>query len=52
MFCLSTEMKLVIAAVYTNFDTTVVEDDNMEATDAYTVKPKGEKLVLRFEPAQ
>lgn len=46
---LSTEMKLAVAAVYTNFVTTIVDDENMEAIDAYTVKPEGEKLILRFE---
>jgi unspecific monooxygenase len=44
-----TEMKLVVAAIYTNFRTTIVNDDGIEAIDAYTVKPKGEKLILRFE---
>lgn len=41
-------MKLVVAAIYTNFQTSIVNDDRMEAIDAYTVKPRGEKLVLRF----
>lgn len=45
----SAEMKLVVAAIYTNFSTTVIEDDDIEATDAYTIKPRGEKLVLKFE---
>ncbi|KAL4869120.1 hypothetical protein BDV12DRAFT_196551 [Aspergillus spectabilis] len=43
------EMKLVIAAIYTNFKTSIINDDDIEAIDAYTVKPKGEKLILRFE---
>lgn len=46
------EMKLVVAAVYTNFTTSIVDDENMEAIDAYTVKPRGEKLILRFEAVQ
>lgn len=44
----SIEMKLVIAAIYTNFRTSIVDDDKIEAIDAYTVKPRGEKLILRF----
>lgn len=44
------EIKLVVAAVYTNFKTSIVNDDNMEAIDAYTVKPTAEKLILRFVP--
>jgi unspecific monooxygenase len=42
-------MKLAVAAIYANFKTTIVDDDGIEAIDAYTVKPKGEKLILRFE---
>ncbi|PYI36510.1 cytochrome P450 [Aspergillus indologenus CBS 114.80] len=45
------EMKLAVAAIYTNFKTSIVNDDDIEAIDAYTVKPRGEKLILRFETA-
>ncbi|PWY82901.1 cytochrome P450 [Aspergillus heteromorphus CBS 117.55] len=45
------EMKLAVAAIYTNFTTSIVDDEDIEAIDAYTVKPRGEKLVLRFEAA-
>jgi len=44
------EMKLAVAAIYTNFSTILIDDENIEATDAYTVKPKGDKLILRFMP--
>ncbi|KAF7719950.1 Uncharacterized protein PECH_005807 [Penicillium ucsense] len=43
------ETKLVAAAIYSNFRTTIVNDDGIEAIDAYTVHPRGEKLILRFE---
>ena len=43
-------MKLAVAAIYTNFSTILIDDENIEATDAYTVKPKGDKLILRFMP--
>jgi hypothetical protein len=42
-------MKLAVAAMYTNFRTTIIDDDNIEAIDAYTVKPTGDKLILKFE---
>ncbi|PTU23270.1 hypothetical protein P175DRAFT_0475367 [Aspergillus ochraceoroseus IBT 24754] len=42
------EMKLAVAAVYSNFKTSIVDDEGIEAIDAYTVKPKGEKLILQF----
>ncbi|KAJ5374094.1 hypothetical protein N7517_006100 [Penicillium concentricum] len=43
------EMKLAVAAIYTNFRTTIVNDDDIEAIDAYTIKPTGDKLILKFE---
>ncbi|KAJ5586863.1 uncharacterized protein N7459_002628 [Penicillium hispanicum] len=42
------ETKLVVAAVYNNFRSTIVNDDGIEAIDAYTVHPKAEKLILQF----
>lgn len=50
MLISSAEMKLAVAAIYTNFNTVLIDDENIEATDAYTVKPKGDKLALRFTP--
>ncbi|KAJ9215362.1 hypothetical protein DTO166G4_3016 [Paecilomyces variotii] len=43
------EMKLTVAAIYTNYTTSIVDDEDIEAIDAYTVKPKGEKLILSVE---
>ena len=40
-------MKLATAAIFSNFTTAIVNDDNIEATDEYTVKPKGGKLELK-----
>ncbi|KAJ5543419.1 hypothetical protein N7535_005846 [Penicillium sp. DV-2018c] len=45
------EMKLAVAAIYTDFRTTIVDDDKIEAIDAYTVMPTGDKLILKFEYA-
>lgn len=42
-------MKLAVAAIYANFTTTIVDDDGIEAIDAYTVRPTSNKLVLKFE---
>jgi hypothetical protein len=41
-------MKLITAAIYSNFKTNIVDDEGIEATDAYTVRPKSNKLILRF----
>lgn len=45
----STEMKMVIAAVYSNFRTRVLDDEGIEQTDGYTTGPKSNKLILTFE---
>ncbi|KAK1637014.1 cytochrome P450 family protein [Colletotrichum phormii] len=43
------EMKLIAAAIWTNFTTHVVDDEGIEQDDTYTARPKGERLILRFE---
>lgn len=43
------EMKLVAAAIYSNYACVIIDDDGIEETDAYTVRPRGEKLVLKFK---
>lgn len=42
-------MKLIIAAIYTNFSTRIIDDEGIEQVDAYTAGPRGNKLVLGFE---
>ena len=42
-------MKLITAAIYTNYKTHIVDDEGIEQEDAYTAHPKSNKLVLRFE---
>lgn len=41
-------LKLSIAAIYSNFETEVVDDEGIEQEDAFVAGPVGEKLVLRF----
>lgn len=48
----ATEMKLTIAAIYSNFTTHVTGtygEEGIEQEDGYTTAPKGKKLMLRFE---
>ncbi|KAI9741288.1 MAG: hypothetical protein M1834_003005 [Cirrosporium novae-zelandiae] len=42
-------MKHAIAAIYTNFTTSIIDDEGIEQEDGYTVGPRGNKLVLKFE---
>ncbi|KFY35063.1 hypothetical protein V494_06232 [Pseudogymnoascus sp. VKM F-4513 (FW-928)] len=46
------QMKLAIAATYTNFTSHIVCDDGIEQEDGYTASPVGKKLLLRFEDAE
>ncbi|OIW24457.1 cytochrome P450 [Coniochaeta ligniaria NRRL 30616] len=44
------EMKLIVAAIYSNYTSHVVSDDGMaEQSDGYTSRPAKERLFLRFE---
>jgi len=44
-----TAIKLVVAAVYANFRTHIVNDDGIEQEDGYTCSPVSNKLYLKFE---
>ena len=43
------EMKLITAAIYSNFTTHIVDDTGIEQVDAYTAGPKSNRLMLRFK---
>ncbi|CAJ2505057.1 Uu.00g124510.m01.CDS01 [Anthostomella pinea] len=43
------DMKLTIAAIYSNYTTHIVNDEGIEQTDAYTGHPKSNSLYIRFE---
>ena len=41
-------MKIATAAIYTNYETGIVEAGDMAQEDMFIAGPVGEKLVLRF----
>jgi len=43
-------MKIVISTIYTNFETSIIDDQGIEQEDVFLAGPVGEKLVLRFHP--
>ena len=43
------EMKLIVAAIYTNWRTVVVDAEGIEEIDAYTTRPRSNRLILKFE---
>jgi hypothetical protein len=42
------ELKMVVAGIYTNFTTTIVDDEGIEQMDGYTVGPKSGRLLVQF----
>lgn len=42
-------MKLVVAALYTNYKTEIVDAEGIEQADVFTAGPVGDKLILRFK---
>ena len=45
-----TEMKYIVAALYSNYTTSIVDDSGIEQTDAYTAPPKSDKLLIELSP--
>ncbi|KAF1833757.1 cytochrome P450 [Decorospora gaudefroyi] len=43
------QMKYIIAALYSNYSTAIVDDTGIEQTDSYTAPPKSDKLLIRLE---
>jgi unspecific monooxygenase len=43
------EIKLLVAAIYSNWTTEIVDDEGIEEIDAYTTKPRSNRLILRFK---
>jgi hypothetical protein len=43
-------MKFIIAAIYTNFETIIVDDNGIEQKDIYTAPPKSGKLIIKLQP--
>ncbi|KAE9372550.1 putative cytochrome P450 monooxygenase [Stipitochalara longipes BDJ] len=40
-------LKTIVAAIYTNYETTIVDDEGIEQEDAFLAGPVGRKLVLK-----
>lgn len=43
------QMKYIVAAIYSNYTTTIVDDTGIEQVDAYTAPPKNDRLIIRLE---
>lgn len=42
-------MKLITAAIYTNYTTDIVDEEGIEQIDAYVAGPKSNRLILQFK---
>jgi hypothetical protein len=45
-------MKYIIAAIYTNWETVIVNDDGIEQKDIYTAPPESGKLIIKLVKPQ
>lgn len=45
---MNTAMKHAVAAIYTNFATSIVDAEGIEQDEGFSAGPKGNKLVLQF----
>ncbi|EMD93267.1 hypothetical protein COCC4DRAFT_59105 [Bipolaris maydis ATCC 48331] len=43
------QMKYIVAALYSNYCTTIVDDAGIEQSDSYTAPPQSERLMIRLE---
>jgi hypothetical protein len=43
------EMKYIVAALYSSYSTSIVDDTDIEQSDSYTAPPKSDKLMIRLE---
>ncbi|KAF2849838.1 cytochrome P450 [Plenodomus tracheiphilus IPT5] len=43
------QMKYIVAALYSNYSTHIIDDTGIEQSDAYTAPPKSENLIIRLE---
>ena len=42
-------MKYIVAALYSNYSTSIVDDSGIEQIDSYTAPPRSEKLLVKLE---
>ncbi|KAL1857380.1 hypothetical protein Plec18167_008345 [Paecilomyces lecythidis] len=45
------QIKLVVAAIYTNYTTVILDDEGIEQEYSYLASPRSNKLVIEFRPA-
>ncbi|KAI9806616.1 MAG: hypothetical protein M1825_006073 [Sarcosagium campestre] len=45
------ELKLLTAAIYSNYETTIEDDEGINQCDGYTTGPEGDRLILKFNRA-
>jgi hypothetical protein len=43
------EMKYIVAALYSNYSTSIVDDTGIEQSDSYTAPPRSDQLMIRLE---
>jgi hypothetical protein len=41
-------MKYIVAVLYSNYTTSIIDDTDIEQIDSYTCPPKSDKLIVRL----
>lgn len=42
-------MKYIVAALYSNYITSIIDDAGIEQMDAYTAPPRSDKLMIKLQ---
>lgn len=42
------ELKLAVAAIYTNYTTIILDDEGIQMIDGYSAGPAAEKILMQF----
>jgi hypothetical protein len=43
------EMKYIVATLYSNYSTSIVDDTDIKQIDSYTAPPKSDRFIIRLE---
>jgi hypothetical protein len=49
---LNIEIKLITAAIYSSYETSIIDDEGIDQLNGFIGRPAGNKLILRFKRVQ
>jgi len=45
-------LKLLFASIYTNFETSIIDDEGIEQSESFIAGPVGNKLIVQLHPVE